>query len=362
MRHLFEFLGVCALGVMPLVGCGDTNVTVYCGTDGSGGSGGTDLITPNFPCSEQGIRDAIAEGGGPHAFDCDGLTTVTTEAEIAIDNNVILDGLGTLIVDGNESHPVFSVQEGVIAELRRFTITGGATIPDVEEGGGIRNHGTLTVTDSTVSGNTAEQGAGILNFGTVALTSSTVSGNTSRTWGGGITNWARATLTITTSTVSGNTATGENPSGGGGILNSGTATITNSTVSGNTADRGGSAISTFEESLTLVNTLIDGNCLIDPPEEFPGELVSEGGNLESPGDTCGFDQPGDQANVSADNLKLGPLADNGGPTMTHALGAGSAAIDAIPEADCGVTTDQRGLPRPEPGGTMCDVGAFEVQP
>ena len=333
MRHLFEFLGVCALGVMPLVGCGDTNVTVYCGTDGSGGSGGTDLITPNFPCSEQGIRDAIAEGGGPHAFDCDGLTTVTTEAEIAIDNNVILDGLGTLIVDGNESHPVFSVQEGVIAELRRFTITGGATIPDVEEGGGIRNHGTLTVTDSTVSGNTAEQGAGILNFGTVALTSSTVSGNTSRTWGGGITNWARATLTIT-----------------------------NSTVSGNTADRGGSAISTFEESLTLVNTLIDGNCLIDPPEEFPGELVSEGGNLESPGDTCGFDQPGDQANVSADNLKLGPLADNGGPTMTHALGAGSAAIDAIPEADCGVTTDQRGLPRPEPGGTMCDVGAFEVQP
>ena len=335
MRHLFEFLGVCALGVMPLVGCGDTNVTVYCGTDGSGGSGGTDLITPNFPCSEQGIRDAIAEGGGPHAFDCDGLTTVTTEAEIAIDNNVILDGLGTLIVDGNESHPVFSVQEGVIAELRRFTITGGATIPDVEEGGGIRNHGTLTVTDSTVSRNTAEQGAGILNFGTVALTSSTVSGNT---------------------------ATGENPSGGGGILNSGTATITNSTVSGNTADRGGSAISTFEESLTLVNTLIDGNCLIDPPEEFPGELVSEGGNLESPGDTCGFDQPGDQANVSADNLKLGPLADNGGPTMTHALGAGSAAIDAIPEADCGVTTDQRGLPRPEPGGTMCDVGAFEVQP
>jgi hypothetical protein len=110
----------------------------------------------------------------------------------------------------------------------------------------------------------------------------------------------------------------------------------------------------------LVNTLIDGNCLIDPPEEFPGELVSEGGNLESPGNTCGFDQPTDQVNVSADDLNLGPLQDNGGPTETHALLPGSFAIDVIPPEMCEVDEDQRGVTRPV--GDGCDVGSFERQP
>jgi hypothetical protein len=111
--------------------------------------------------------------------------------------------------------------------------------------------------------------------------------------------------------------------------------------------------------VTLTNTLVDGEC---------GGATSGGGNLESPGDTCGFDQPTDLVNVSAEDLKLGPLADNGGPTMTHALLPGSVAINRIPEVDCvdaegePLTTDQRGEPRPETGGTMCDVGAFEVQP
>ncbi|MBW2192042.1 MAG: calcium-binding protein, partial [Deltaproteobacteria bacterium] len=89
-------------------------------------------------------------------------------------------------------------------------------------------------------------------------------------------------------------------------------------------------------------------------------ITSTGYTIESPGDTCGFDQPTDQVNVSADDLKLGPLQDNGGPTMTHALGAGSVSIDAIPGPDCEADADQRGEPRP--GGTMCDVGSFEVQP
>jgi hypothetical protein len=112
--------------------------------------------------------------------------------------------------------------------------------------------------------------------------------------------------------------------------------------------------------VTLTNTLVDDDC---------SDVVSGGGNLESPGNTCGFDtDKGDLFDVTAEQLKLGPLQDNGGPTETHALGAGSVAIDQIPEADCvdadgaPLTTDQRGQPRPETGGTMCDVGAFEVQP
>jgi hypothetical protein len=85
-------------------------------------------------------------------------------------------------------------------------------------------------------------------------------------------------------------------------------------------------------------------------------------NIESPGSTCGFDQPSDQVNVSADDLSLGPLQDNGGPTETHALGEGSVAIDQIPAEDCEVEADQRDEPRPESGGDACDVGAFERQP
>jgi hypothetical protein len=106
--------------------------------------------------------------------------------------------------------------------------------------------------------------------------------------------------------------------------------------------------------------LVDGDC------EFGPDYVTEsnGGNIESPGDTCGFDQPTDQVDVSGDDLKLGPLQDNGGPTETHALGADSVAIDQIPADECvdadgePLTTDQRGFPR----DSMCDIGAFEVQP
>jgi hypothetical protein len=103
---------------------------------------------------------------------------------------------------------------------------------------------------------------------------------------------------------------------------------------------------------TVANSLIDGRC-------GTGDITSNGYNIESPGNTCGFDQGTDQVNVSLDDLKLGPLQDNGGPTMTHALGAGSAAIDHIPTVDCEVDEDQRGVSRPQ--GDACDVGAFELE-
>jgi hypothetical protein len=115
-------------------------------------------------------------------------------------------------------------------------------------------------------------------------------------------------------------------------------------------------------SATLRNTIVEGNCWSNPA------VVSLGGNIESEGNTCGLRHPTDQASVPALQLSLGPLQDNAGPTMTHAFLLGSVAIDWIPEAECldadgaPLTTDQPGEPRPEAGGTMCDVGAFEVQP
>jgi hypothetical protein len=334
-----------------------------------------------FPCTEQGILDAIARGGGPHTFACSGPTTVATQAEIVIDNDVTLDGEGLLTVDGNDDHRLFTVPSGVTAELHRFTVTGGYGEHD---GGGIRIHGTLTLTDSAVSGNTVTYledteepviglGGGIFNLGTLMLTNSTVSGNAVVIGeAGGIFN--KGTLMLTNSTVSGNSGTGIYNAGsfvepsasltmtnstvsgnsGAGIDNRsrGTLTVTNSTVSGNsgTGIYNGSNIG----MLTVTNSLVDGHCAGSVP-------ASNGYNIESPGDTCGFDPDGtDQVNVTEGELNLGPLQDNGGPTMTHALGDGSVAIDVIPEADCEVDTDQRGESRP--GGTMCDVGAFEVQP
>jgi hypothetical protein len=222
-------------------------------------------------------------------------------------------------------------------------VTGGVS----DSGGGIMNGGgTLTLTNSTVSGNmsTRTGGGGIFNGGTLTLTTSTVSANRGQAVGDGI--WNIGRLTITNSTVSGNN--------GYGISTSGTLTITNSTVSGNTG--GGIQSETDVDTVTLTNTLIDGNCAI----KNISVLVSNGYNIESPGDTCGLDQPTDQAGIMEVQLDLGPLLPNGGPTMTHALGGDSVAIDKIPPDMCEVDEDQRGFTRP--GGTMCDVGSFEVQP
>jgi len=321
------------------------------------------------PCNEPGIRAAIQAGGSdPYTFDCNGPTTVVTWAEIQINNDVILDGEGNLTVDADDDHRVFWVGELATVELRGFTVTGGKVVG--ESGGGIATMGELTLVNSAVRGSAAEsqpepcggdpcavgRGGGIWNGGAGALTlvSSTVSGNTAES-GGGIFQ-SGATLMLTNSTVSGNAA-----NQGGGIYNdgSGPVTLTNSTVSGNSAGIG-SAILLSEvgpfASITTTASLIDGACA----QQGDVTRTSNGYNIESPGDTCGFDQPGDQANVSVDDLKLAELADNGGLTQTHALGAGSVAIDAIPSEMCEVDEDQRGEPRP--GGTMCDVGAFEAQP
>jgi hypothetical protein len=242
------------------------------------------------------------------------------------------------------------------------TVSGNFT--SIYGGGGIANGGMLTLINSTVSGNRAiGVGGGILNFGgTLSLTGTTVSDNRAFDSGGGIVNLDGATLTMTNCTVSGNTA----DVNGGGIYNGqvnpfaefGTVTMTNCTVSGNAAESG-SAILRTGGTVTVAGSLIDDDC--------EDRITSNGYNIESPGDTCGFDQTGDQSGVTAEELNLGPLTDNSGPTMTHkpgdgGFGEGSVAIDGIPEADCEVDTDQRGEPRPAGAESECDVGSVEVQP
>ena len=112
-------------------------------------------------------------------------------------------------------------------------------------------------------------------------------------------------------------------------------TLVNSTVSGNTDEAGAGIWNGWMMSMT--NTLIDDAC--------DGVVTSDGYNIESPGDTCGFEQTGDLVNITEGQLDLGELAAiTAVQPMTHALGADSVAIDHIPAVDCGVTTDQRGEP------------------
>jgi hypothetical protein len=198
----------------------------------------------------------------------------------------------------------------------------------------------------------------------LVLVNSTVSGNHggadgSGPVGGGVYN--AGDMTIINSTVSGNEAHGFFDIHGGGIFNSGLMSVTNSTVTGNSTDLG-TAIAMGPSSCTdprteIAGTVLDGDCARWRDE---GILVSNGYNIESLGDTCGFDQQTDQVNITEAQLNLGELADNGGPTMTHALliePVVSVAMDKIPADDCEVETDQRGEPRDGP----CDVGALEVQ-
>jgi hypothetical protein len=366
MRYLFGFICVLALGVM---GCGEAEGTGgsggsagTSGTGGDGGSGGNGVACVDnvCPCSEAGIRAALGAGGeDPYTFDCDGPQTVTTEATIVMDNidPVILDGEGRLTLDGGGNHTVLEVHYA--AEIHGFRITGGPFNPDSEGSStAIDVHGALTLENTTVSKN---QGIGIYSRNTLHLVESTVSDNWINVMNNGM-------MTVTNSTIS--NGLGE---GAAGIHSCGGLRMLNSTVSGNA----GRAITVCEgNAATLTNctvlgtlrvvsdaiavlksTIIDGDC----ENDAEAIVISNGHNIESPGDTCGFDQDTDQVDVTGGELNLGPLANNGGPTITHALGASSVAIDVIPEAMCELPIDQRGQSRPETGGTMCDVGAFEAQ-
>jgi len=227
-------------------------------------------------------------------------------------------------------------------------------------GGGIDNLGTLTLTAATVSGNNAGNGGGIYNSGTLTLTDSTVSGNGTVGYGGGIDNFG--TLTITNSTLYGNTAS----SSGGGIEDRGPLTIDDSTIAGNTGETGGGIDNYFGNySVTLTNTIVAGNSTIASGGYGPdvaNEVTSGGHNLI--GNDTNSEYP-TSGWVSTDllgtagspiNPELTTLGYYGGPTETLALEPGSPAIGAGTSV-LGVSTDQRGFGR----GSSVDIGAFQTQ-
>ena len=211
--------------------------------------------------------------------------------------------------------------------------------------------GTLTLTQSTISGNHAFIGGGLAATGsTVTCLASTISANHAAE-GGGLAA-LDSTVAVINSTISGNHASG----GGGLTVLDSTVTVRNSTVSSNMATTGGGLVNVG--TVTLVNTLLanhaerGGNCAAHAPHSAGHNLASDA--------SCGLLGPGDQQGLAP---LLGPLAQNAGSTATHALLAGSPAIDAGDNTACPVT-DQRGIARPQVGaanGTAsCDIGAFEI--
>lgn len=245
--------------------------------------------------------------------------------------------------------------------LTGSTLSGNSTPSG--SGAGIYS-GNSTITNSTLSGNIAAYDAGGIDsgsFSTVAILGSTLSGNQagSNSYGGAIFNHNAATTTLTNSTLSGNKA-----GYGGGIENQsgGIVNLMSVTMSGNQATNTGGigGLANLGE-LNFVNTIIanstEGDCDYFGAATIPirSAIIVQDGHCYS---------------AAIDDVKLGPLANNGGPTKTHALLAGSPAIDAGDNSYCddnpgANNLDQRGYARPVDGdavpGAVCDIGAYELQ-
>jgi hypothetical protein len=238
-------------------------------------------------------------------------------------------------------------------------------------GGGLigPEQGVVAIETTLVSGNfagnqggTNEGGGGVLCFGcAVELTASTVSGNVAEAAGGGITvrygEYAPSPTRIVGSTISGNTGY----EGGGLMLDGGNAQISNATIAFNTASSRGAGVSASEYAyqIELQSTIVAANLTGDAANNvwaFP-DAVSGANNLVPNAPGLPAQMPPDT--LTGDPLLL-PLADNGGPTPTHALGDGSPAIDAGNNA-IGLAFDQRGKGFAREVGAAADIGAYEQQ-
>jgi CSLREA domain-containing protein len=207
--------------------------------------------------------------------------------------------------------------------------------------------------DAPVVGGTPGIGGVVIAHGNLTVDGSTLFGNRAEGPGGGVDArggaiWADARLIVTNSTIANNLAVGTGGSVGGGVIirPGSTVTIASSTFSGNSANIGND-FETETASLTITDSIMASGCALEGP-------VTDGGHNLDVNGSCGFSGSTD---VHADP-QLAPIANNGGPTPTEALTAGSPAIDAggtCPAPDGGI--DQRGLPR----FTPCDIGAYEVQ-
>lgn len=348
------------------------------------------------------IKHLTIQGAGAGVTIVDGNLTgrvfVINDSTVNLLDMTIRNGNGGITSSG--SNAILSVQRceildneaigsggGILALAGQVVITSDTISGNSASyrGGGVASRGTaqITIEQSALFENSAhDAGGGVAALGgQVTITETLIADNGSRTGGGVFATGALSTamnLTIQTSTIYSNGAVYY----GGGVYGYGingttdTMRVTNSTVTSNhaykdagvtVAPNGTVSHSTIAFNVasydcgglcfgaTLDKTIVTGN---QPYDCALGTVVSLGYNLSSDA-SCGFSGATDLENT--DPLLL-PLADNGGPTRTHALSEDSPALDAA-GVNCR-PTDQRGVTRPQDGDgdglAWCDIGAFEA--
>jgi len=364
------------------------------------------------------LRDAINLAdviGGDQTIGFASLTgqTITLQSgSLVLDDpsgTLTIDGLGTsLTVDGNGQGTVFQNDPHSSAEIEGLCITGG----NARYGGGVDNGGVLTITNSTISGNHASYSGGGVSDVYVAeyrqtvttIVDSTISGNSAQGYGGGVD--AVYNVTITNCTVSNNSAlSGGGISGsatvidstisdnnafmGGGVLaHSADPTIINSTITGNSATRGGGLAAYYGSAsltddtiasnsgegiwdetgtISLNGSIVAGNLVGGTEQDLSGPTGDFSGTYDLIGDDTGtIVGLTDPSNTLDQNPLLAPLNNytgTPGSVETMALLPGSPALEASTvfndSSGNPIETDQRGIARPQ--GAAPDIGAFESQ-
>jgi hypothetical protein len=349
-------------------------------TGGNTDLGGAVLARENLSVTDTMISGNFADAGGGVAIQY-GNVTVTGST---ISNNSARYGGGIYKIGGDLTIAGSTISDnraydegGGLFDLGGTTVSRSAITDNMADrrGGGIKSFGNLTVIGSTISGNDASGGGGINSSGSTTIVDSTISSNNAA-YGGGV--YAQAVfadvpVTIANTTMSGNSAS---MSGGAAFLSSlfgeMKAVIRHSTITGNeapTGSGGGISSGASEDGIRIeVSSSILADSLNGGDVVFGGvgnPFVSLAYNLVGTGNgTAAFTAlTGDQVGVAP---SLGPLADNGGPTMAHAFLVGCPAIDAgDPSAVAGVGDvplyDQRGNPFTRVHGGRIDIGAFELQ-
>jgi hypothetical protein len=346
-------------------------------------------------CDFKTLREAVAQvrAGGAEIVLMD---RVHTEGGTVIDRDLTLRGFGpgaTVLQaapDPEEAADrVLQIEAGATVLVYGLTIRHGNAPGFYRSGGGVRNYGGLTLENCVVRDNRAVYGAGILNRGVLALRDCTVAGNRGLPMntaerldatgctgsGGGIKNEPGGRLTLEGCTISGNSSLRM----GGGLFLSceSSAVLVNCTISGNECGRSGGGIH-IRGDAELVHCTLAGNRSFKPGggvynlgrldmtgcilagNQRSDFVAGEGGGIYGRGEVgtnaWNLIADGSWACDIAGDPRLGPLKNNGGPTLTHALRKGSPALNVIPLSELRVVMDQRGRLRRDGAG---DAGACE---
>ena len=366
-------------------------VTLFCGAILLGtarrSSAATITVTNTSDSGVGSLRAAIAQAnidppGDIINFNLPFRSTISLTTELVLTNTMSITGavpnslaidavstrafkitspaavtLSTVVVYG--SYTGFSggaiyLASGASLTAQNAIISGRAT-----NGGGIFSKGNLTLKNSTLSRcvATANGGAVYAQSGTTLISDCTISGTNSAVKGGGV--YVNAPVTIENSTISGNTAS---TNGGGIYAHTSVLTVRNSTIANNssTNDGGGLCLSGSTPAVTLQSTIVSDNTGAAGADIFnaSGSTLNVDHSLLSVAPSAAINGTNTNNSIGV-SANLGSLQRNGGPTATQKPNAGSPALGAGSNP-AGLTTDQRGAPRPLAGSV--DIGAVQLQP